>query len=1293
MSFFRRRRPVPPEGNAEEVPSPGAILNPDAPSVKIHDTFRDGKPEPQTAVPDVPRRKPSLDLPKLFFSNGIFRRTAAEDGYPGSRREAEKGTHAMDDRSPSEEGRGSTGRDKAEEKATPTHLESAEGAAMSREGRLQAELEHLIRRAIDQRMAEEEKGVDLDAEDALSGLDLDEQSFYREFVGKSNDAMYVVDLFGSFKFVNQTAARLMGYRQEELLGKNIARFLYPEGLKKAASIMASLIRGRKIPPYEMVVKAADGDRVGEINATLIKRGGFPVGILGVARDVTEHKKADKSLESSLARFEAVFNSIADAAVFADTERRIVAVNPAFVKLWGHRAEEVRGRTTEFLYADRESYEEQGKVRYAADADSPPGSFETRYRRRDGTIFQAESTSTKVLDAQGAVLGYVAIHRDVTKRRKAEDVLRESEGRYRKLVELSPDAVAIIQDDRFVYANPAFTGLFGYSPEDISRGLNYLSLTRKQDRDTIRSRYENRLAGKEVPATYRVDLLDKEGKVVKCETSASRIEHKGRPGNLVIFRDITERVETSQLLEAQHELALGLASTSTLKEGLELCMRAALKASGMDSGGVYLLDEGEERLKLVHSRNLSRAFIDKVKSFPLDSHQGRLAMEGKPLFSRVEGREKAIRDDLEIDELRALAILPIVYDRKVIGCMNVSSKKVVEIHPSRQRALESISTQIGSALARLKTESALRESEERYRQLVANIPVVAWKSDSDGRMSFISPNVERLCGYTSEEILKSGGALCIGRIHEDDIDRVKRSYQAIFTEKKDFDVEYRFRRKDGEWIWIRDRAFSRQEEGGKHYAFGVFSEITERKEAEEALRRSEDEHRALVATLAQGIQEIDTGGTILFANRAHHRMYGYDDGELIGMSALDLSPDEKTRRELAQYLKYLLAEQPEPTPWTGEDITKDGKRILVQVDWNYKRDDAGRIVGFTSVISDITERQRAEEALRESEERYRSLVEKSEEIIFSITTEGRFNFLNPAFSHVTGWKTDEWVGRSFEDLVHPDEQPSVQARFARVMKGETLPQNEVRIRTSRGDMLTVEYTTVPIRQKGRIVEIWGIARDATSRLRAEEDHRRLVALKEREGISRWLHDHLGADLYNIILLVDSLQKQDPDVTVAAQQLDWISETSRKALASIRNYLDFSSQMGASFGSLVGHMEKYGRSLLTPLGVGFDITRSGSMETCALSGLQSFSIYLIFKESLTNIVKHARADHVDVTIAVGKESLEIVVADDGEGFTSDAIISGQYGTANIRARAEEMGADLYITTEPRQGTKVKFILPLT
>jgi PAS domain S-box-containing protein len=304
----------------------------------------------------------------------------------------------------------------------------------------------------------------------------------------------------------------------------------------------------------------------------------------------------------------------------------------------------------------------------------------------------------------------------------------------------------------------------------------------------------------------------------------------------------------------------------------------------------------------------------------------------------------------------------------------------------------------------------------------------------------------------------------------------------------------------------------------------------------------------------------------------------------------------------------------------------------------------------------------------------------------------FTFVNEALETLTDWSTDDFVGKPFSDFIHPEDLPLTMERFSRVLGGENVPSREVRLRMKSGVMKSFEYTSSRMVQKGKVVGIWGVARDITDRKRIEEDRRNLVALREREGISRWLHDDLGADLYNIILLADSIQKQEPGSSVFTQQIDWITETSRKSLASIRNYLDFSSQTGFSFEGLVAHMEKYGKSLLNPLGIQFDFGQEGNMGGCSLSGVQTFSIYLIFKESLTNIVKHARASSVTVSVSMKEGRLGLVIEDDGKGFTADAVLSGKFGTTNLRARADELGADLHVDTSPRKGTRVDFSLPL-
>ncbi|PYT03174.1 MAG: hybrid sensor histidine kinase/response regulator, partial [Acidobacteria bacterium] len=152
--------------------------------------------------------------------------------------------------------------------------------------------------------------------------------------------------------------------------------------------------------------------------------------------------------------------------------------------------------------------------------------------------------------------------------------------------------------------------------------------------------------------------------------------------------------------------------------------------------------------------------------------------------------------------------------------------------------------------RLRAEDALRRSEEKYRSLLAHVPDVTWTSDSEGVTPFISPNVEKVCGFNAEEVCRRPEELWFGRIHPDDLERVFKSYRSLFKGDGVFDVEYRYRRMDGEWIWLHDRAIATYEKDGRAYADGMFTDVTERKEIEERLLQSQ--RMESVGRLAGGV---------------------------------------------------------------------------------------------------------------------------------------------------------------------------------------------------------------------------------------------------------------------------------------------------------------------------------------------------------------------------------------------------------------------------------------------------------
>jgi PAS domain S-box-containing protein len=266
--------------------------------------------------------------------------------------------------------------------------------------------------------------------------------------------------------------------------------------------------------------------------------------------------------------------------------------------------------------------------------------------------------------------------------------------------------------------------------------------------------------------------------------------------------------------------------------------------------------------------------------------------------------------------------------------------------------------------RKQAEERLHEIKELDEKILYGSPLAFVLHDRELRIVRLSHAYEQVTGYEPDEVL--------GKRLQDFVPEGPPKRRVIEGLKKVRD--------EGVQVGPRDILAPTREEtyltetilpifdpmGRVSHILSVLENITKRKRTEEALTQSEEQYRTLVETVPHGIQEIDCSGAITFANLAHNKMYGYGEEEMLGKSILDLQVSDSVRKDLASYLATLVKEQPEPTPYIGKNFTRDGTVIDVQVDWNYRRDKQGRVVGFISVLTNITQRKQAEQALKEKE---------------------------------------------------------------------------------------------------------------------------------------------------------------------------------------------------------------------------------------------------------------------------------------------------------------------------------------
>lgn len=241
------------------------------------------------------------------------------------------------------------------------------------------------------------------------------------------------------------------------------------------------------------------------------------------------------------------------------------------------------------------------------------------------------------------------------------------------------------------------------------------------------------------------------------------------------------------------------------------------------------------------------------------------------------------------------------------------------------------------------------------------------------------------------------------------------------------------------------------------AVEIFTDITRRRKAEMALSASEQSYRELIETIPHGIDVIDLDGTIQFANNNLHQIYATAPGTLTGSSILDRVASEVERDILIQELQYLIKHQPEPETYFGKKRREDGQLIDVQVDWNYKRDANGDVIGFISVITDITKRKQAEQQLRETEQMHKNVFETAWNGIIIFNPDGHFIECNPAFTELFGYSKQELHDIKVRQLLDPKDHHKL-AGFKALLNKNRKVNAEITALAKDGRSFPIEIVT-------------------------------------------------------------------------------------------------------------------------------------------------------------------------------------------------------------------------------------------
>jgi PAS domain S-box-containing protein len=589
---------------------------------------------------------------------------------------------------------------------------------------------------------------------------------------------------------------------------------------------------------------------------------------------------------------------------------------------------------------------------------------------------------------------------------------------------------------------------------------------------------------------------------------------------------------------------------------------------------------------------------------------------------------------------------------------------------------------------------LQKSELKYRNLIEQAPDIIFVVDTEGNLLHVNQTGQKMLGYSEDELCKMKtidtyptDEMTVGR-------RRLKEFRAMHAGGVMF-FERLMRRKDGSLFPVEINVGA-LEDGTAH---AIIRDITERKQVEEALCLEKENFRHSLDDSPLGVRIATIEGNTIYANKTLLNFYGYDSLEELQRTPLK---DRYTPESYLQAQKRKHQRERGDFSTTGYEISivrknRDIRHLQVfrkEVLWDGVRQ-------FQVICNDITDRKHAEEALHESEERYRRLVEGSPDAI-AVHSKGRFVFVNPAGAKLIGaGSPQELIGKPILDVVYPDSRSQVIERLRHVAEGKEAPLFEEKFLKFDGSVIDVEVVGIPFSYQGQIAT-QVVVRDITKRKQAEEEirkskklledlHKHLDEIRENERalISREIHDQIGQSLTALKLDLNWMHKYINTNPEAVAKLKGMIELVSNTIKDVQRISsDLRPEILDDLG-LVSAIEWYCDEFEKRTGIKcilkLDTSDSGDSQI-------NLSFFRVLQETLTNVIRHAKASSVTIKLHQTQKGTTLAIMDNGIGITREKVESAKsLGLIGMRERVRQFEGKVNISSKKGEGTKLTVFIP--
>ena len=940
-------------------------------------------------------------------------------------------------------------------------------------------------------------------------------AYNRSLIESSLDPLVTISPEGKITDVNRATEIVTGFNRQELIGTDFSDYF--DDPESARAGYCRVFQEGRVQDYELAIRHRDGDTTPVLYNASVYRGpkGEVAGVFAAARDVTEQKRAAEALRRASTYNRSLIEASLDPLVTIDPEGRITDVNHATEKVTGRSKAELLGTDFAEYFTEPEAARQGYRQVYR---EGVVQDYELAIRHRDGHVTPVMYNASLYRDETGNVGGVFAAARDISERKRGEAALRESETRFRSLVEDAPLGIRISQDGLTVYVNRKYLSMFGYKRADELVGQTLEPQWAPESRQDINERIRRRKLGLPLAPAMEGIAQRRDGSQFPVHCEITTVNLPDGPASLTFFTDITERKRAEAELADRLRFETLLAELSgrfvhvpaeRLDAEIEAALRRVCESLGLGMCTLWQLStKAPGFITLTHQYGPpgglpATEHLNGWECFPWCSQQV-LAGNVVAVSSLEELPAEAARDREAWRQFGVKSNLTIglaVGGGPIVGALSFNTMQAECTWPEPLlKRLQLLAQLFSNALARQQSDKELRESEERFRGLVENATVGIYRTTPDGRIVMANPALVKMMGYDSFEELASRNleeeGFAPGYRRSEFKDRLERESQIS-------GLEGAWLRRGGTMIFVRESARAiRDGQGCVIFYDGVIEDITEGKKAEESRRYL----ASIVESSDDAIFGKNLEGMIQSWNRGAENLYGHTAAEMIGQSVSQLAPPDRLD-EIKDILAHIRrGEQIEH--YETVRTRKDGTRIDVSVTISPIKDAGGQVVGASSVARDITERKQAQEQIRVSEERFRKAFMTGADAYYIATLYGALiHEANDRFEDVFGYAREEVIGKTSIELgLYVD--PSERKKFVAEIERNNYARNmELKCRRKDGRIIDVLLSGNLLKGYGEAM-ILGVVRDISEQKRAQESLVKLRQAVDASGEVIFMTDRQG-----------------------------------------------------------------------------------------------------------------------------------------------------------------------------------------